>query len=68
MLKSELGGESVKLDRLKWHPLPVGFVSGHVMWKLLHVSPEEDRGRLCFRPQKPPCSQATFIAGQASTV
>ena len=52
MLKSALGGESVKLDQLEWHPLPEGFVSGHVMWKLLHVSPEAGSWTVMFQAPK----------------
>ena len=52
MLKSALGGESVKLDQLKWYPLPEGFVSGHVMWKRLHVSPNAGSWTVMFQAPK----------------
>ena len=52
MLKSALDGESVDVAQLEWHPLTEGFVSGHVKWKLLHVSPESGSWAAMFQAPK----------------
>ncbi len=52
MLKSALDGESVELTSLEWHPLPEGFTTGQVKWKLLHVSPEAGSWTVMFQAPK----------------